>query len=454
MLNSFKRRFEEEFVLFFAVVKWTVLALLSGVVVGAAVALFVKLLNFGIGTARAVPSVWGYALLPIGLVVSTLMVRYLAPDASGHGTEKVVEAVHERGGKIDLKVVPVKMVTTIVTVACGGSAGKEGPSTQIAAGLMSALGTFMKFSEYDRRRLVVCGISAGFAAVFGTPVAGAVFALEVLYIGQILYDVIFPSFLSGVVAWRTALWLGLEYESFPISAANIPAFTLENFGWPVLAGVFFGLVSLVTVEVMNGCELFFHRLKTSIVVKALLGAAMILALAYFVGTEYFGLSDGAMAEILRGRSVSYWGWLWKILLTAITLSCGGSGGVVTPIFYVGAAAGAAFAQFFGLDTITYASWGLVAVLAGSANAPISATVMAAEFLGAPALPFAAIVCVTSFMIVGHRSVYPTQLISRPKSPILELTHVGSRIDTKNLTVIVLQKSPILRSIFVRTEVKK
>ena len=439
MFRAFKQRFAEELVLFYAVVKWTVLALISGVVVGAAVALFVKLLNLGIGVTGAAPSALGYVLLPIGLVASTVMVRYLAPDASGHGTEKVVEAVHERAGKIDLKVVPVKMITTIITVSCGGSAGKEGPSTQIAAGLMSALGTFMKFSDYDRKRIVVCGISAGFAAVFGTPVAGAVFALEVLYIGQILYDVIFPAFLSGVVAWRTALMLGLEYESFPIAAAHLPAFTLANFGWTVLAGVFFGLVSLCTVEIMNGFEGFFHKLKTSIVVKALLGAVMILALAYFVGGEYFGLSDRAMAEILRGRSVPYWGWLWKIMLTAITLSCGGSGGVVTPIFYIGAAAGAAFAQFFGLDTVAYASWGLVAVLAGSANAPVSATVMAAEFLGAQALPFAAIACVTSFMIVGHRSVYPTQLIARAKSPVLELTEAGGRIDKKGMTVLALRR---------------
>ena len=194
------RIFLEEFVLCYAVIKWTALAVLSGLVVGGAVSLFVELLEFSIGVAGKLTGIWHYAILPLGLAASTLMVHYLAPDASGHGTEKVVEAVHERAGQIDVKVVPVKMITTIVTVAAGGSAGKEGPATQIAAGLTSTLAKLLKFNDLDKKKLVVCGVSAGFAAVFGTPVAGAVFALEVLYIGQIFYDVLFASFLSGVVA--------------------------------------------------------------------------------------------------------------------------------------------------------------------------------------------------------------------------------------------------------------
>ena len=133
------RVFLEEFVLCYAVIKWTALAVLSGLVVGGAVSLFVKLLEFSIGEAGKLTGIWHYAILPLGLAASTLMVHYLAPDASGHGTEKVVEAVHERAGQIDVKVVPVKMITTIVTVAAGGSAGKEGPATQIAAGLTSTL---------------------------------------------------------------------------------------------------------------------------------------------------------------------------------------------------------------------------------------------------------------------------------------------------------------------------
>lgn len=436
--------FQEEFALWFAVGKWTILAVFSGIIVGAGVTIFVKLLEYSLELTSGFTTFWTYAALPIGLVASTLSVHYLAPDASGHGTEKVVEAVHERAGQIDLKVVPVKMLSTILTVAAGGSAGKEGPATQIAAGLTSTFARLMKFNDYDKKKLVVCGVSAGFAAVFGTPVAGAVFALEVLYIGKIFYDVLFPSFISGVVAWRTALRLGLRYTAFPIGA-NLPEYTFSNFGWALLAGVFFGLVALCFVELLDSCEKFFHDLKCSIVLKALLGSALIVIITWLVGPDYLGLGDRQTGAILNGQDVPYLAWLWKTLVTVITLACGGSGGVVTPIFYVGAAAGAAFANILGLNPVTYASWGMVGVLAGCANAPLSSTIMAVELFGGASAPFAAVFSVTAFIIVGHRSVYPSQLLERAKSSLLTFPQPGHRIDRKE-TVVDLDRSPFLHKL--------
>ena len=372
------------------------------------------------------------------------MVRYLAPDASGHGTEKVVEAVHERSGEIDVKVVPVKMITTIVTIAAGGSVGKEGPATQIAAGITSTLAKLLKLSDEDKKKLVVCGVSAGFAAVFGTPVSGAVVALEVLFIGQIFYDVLFPAFISGVVAWRVANALGMVYSVYPVQE-NLPAFSSSTFLWTVLAGAFFGLVSLCFVEIINLSEKWFHNLKISLVAKALLGAALILGVAFGVGDLYFGLGDGVVDNLLHGGSVPGFAFFWKIIITSLTLSCGGSGGVVTPIFFMGAASGAAFASFFGLNTIAYASWGLAGVLSGCANAPIASTIMAIELFGAQAAPFAAVVCVTSFMVVGHRSVYPSQLLSRSKSSLLEVKVPGLRVDVDE-TLPVPGRSPVIRRV--------
>jgi H+/Cl- antiporter ClcA len=454
VLNE-KRSFavlQEEFALIFAVLKWTALAIISGIIVGGGVTLFVEMLEFSIGLTSNLSKFWVYAALPLGLTASALSVHYLAPDASGHGTEKVVEAVHERAGDIELKVVPVKMLSTIFTVASGGSAGKEGPATQIAAGLTSTLARWMKFNDYDKKKLVVCGVSAGFAAVFGTPVAGAVFALEVLYIGKIFYDVLFPSFISGIVAWRTALWLGLKYGSFPIDAAAIP-YTLSNFGWAMLAGCFFGLVALCFVELMNFCDNFFNNLRWPLVGKALLGAALIALLIWQVGPEYLGLSDGAMAEILRGRSAPFFAWLWKTLVTVLTLACGGSGGVVTPIFYIGAAAGSAFAALCGLNTAVYAAWGMVGVLAGCANAPISSTIMAVELFGGATVPFAAVLCVTAFIIVGHRSVYPSQLLERTKSSLLVFPEPGQRIDQVKIQVDLF-RSPLLHKLHLHHKRKQ
>ena len=149
-----------------------------------------------------------FFLLPVGLFLSVVLTKYLAPDAEGHGTEKVIEAVHKHSGKINAAVVPVKIIATIITLASGGSAGKEGPCAQIGAGLSSIFADLFRFNESERKKLVICGISGGFAAVFGTPIAGAIFGVEVLFAGSILYDVLLPSFISGIMAYQVSKSLG------------------------------------------------------------------------------------------------------------------------------------------------------------------------------------------------------------------------------------------------------
>src|SRR5208283_1196583 len=164
-----KRRMIESSVLFISISKWIFLASCVGLVVGVSTTIFLKLLALGIGFASGYK--YYFLLLPFAFVVSVILVKYLAPEAEGHGTDKVIEAVHTRAGKMDPMVVPVKLAATIVTIALGGSAGKEGPCAQIGAGLSSGLADLLRFNNRDRKKLVICGISAGFATVFGTPIA-------------------------------------------------------------------------------------------------------------------------------------------------------------------------------------------------------------------------------------------------------------------------------------------
>jgi H+/Cl- antiporter ClcA len=192
-----RKRLSEASILFVSVVKWFALASVVGVLVGGSTALFLWCLRWSTEGLDGIP--FHYALLPIALFLSALIVKYLAPDAKGHGTEKVIEAIHQRGGIIKPLVVPVKLLATVVTLAAGGSAGKEGPCAQIGAGISSTLAGWFHFDETDRKKLVICGVSAGFATVFGTPVAGALFGVEVLAIGQLQYAVLFPSFVAGIV---------------------------------------------------------------------------------------------------------------------------------------------------------------------------------------------------------------------------------------------------------------
>jgi H+/Cl- antiporter ClcA len=173
-----KRHLIEESILFVSILKWVVIATGIGIIVGLSTALFLKLLDWSLAYSTSYP--YYFLLLPVGLLLSALAIQYLEPDAKGYGIEKVVEAVHKRGGKIYAAIVPVKLVTTIITIATGGSAGQVGPCGQIGASLSSFVADLFKLDDNDRKKLVICGLSAGFASVLGAPFAGAIFGVEVL----------------------------------------------------------------------------------------------------------------------------------------------------------------------------------------------------------------------------------------------------------------------------------
>jgi H+/Cl- antiporter ClcA len=204
-----RKKVIEGSVLFISILKWLFLATCVGILVGISTSVFLKLLGFGISATTR--HHFYFFILPEALFMSALIVKVFAPDAEGHGTEKIIEAVHRHSGKMKLAVVPVKLVATIITISFGGSAGKEGPAAQIGAALTSAFSRLLRFGDRDRKKLVICGISAGFATVFGTPIAGVLFGVEVLFVGTMLYDVLLPSFVAGIVGYQVSSSLGVTY---------------------------------------------------------------------------------------------------------------------------------------------------------------------------------------------------------------------------------------------------
>jgi len=406
-----KKTVFEESVLFISIIKWLFLASCVGVIVGLSTSVFLKLLEMSIAfTGRGR---YYFLLLPFALFSSSLLVRYLAPDAQGHGTEKVIEAVHRNSGKIKPMVVPVKLVATIITIALGGSAGKEGPCAQIGGGLSSIFAGFLKFEDKDRKKLVICGISAGFASVFGTPIAGAIFGVEVLVVGSLLYDVLLPSFVSGIVSYQISSALGIAYFHEPISF--VPVFSSLIFIKVCIGGLFFGLCSLVFIEILHHTERMGHKIRIWRPYKGLLGGLLLIILAFIFSTRYLGLGLETIKDSLEGGSVSPAAFLLKIVFTSITLSFGGSGGIVTPIFFIGSTAGNLFGNIIGSDPAVFAAIGLVSLLAGAANTPISASIMAVELFGPSVGPYAAIACIISFLMTGHRSVFLSQMLVTTKS---------------------------------------
>lgn len=405
-------RLEEQTAIFFSIVKWIILAVIIGILVGLSTTLFLKLLNISSAFTNKIP--YYYLSIPFIFVLSAWIINKLAPKAKGHGTEKVIEAIHRRSGRTPILVVPVKLFTTVITIASGGSVGKEGPCGQIGAGLASFFSDIFHLKDSDRKKLAICGISAGFAAVFGTPISGAIFGLEVLYVGTVMYDVMLPSFISGIIAFQVCSSFGISY--FHTSIFFTPEFSNAFFMKVMFAGIFFGLISFLFIESFRSVEKWVKRWKMKEYTRNFIGGIALVGFIFLFSTRYCGLGINVVEGMLNNKEPAFWyDFLLKILFTIATLAFGGSGGVVTPTFFIGAAAGSFFAQVMGLDITTFAAIGMVSLLSGTTNTPIAASIMGVELFGGALAPYAAISCVISFLMTGHRSIYPSQILSIAKS---------------------------------------
>jgi H+/Cl- antiporter ClcA len=434
-----RKRLLEEGTLFVSVLKWSVIATFIGGLVGTATSVSLIALNYT--SAIVSTTKFYYFSLPVALALSAVLIKYLAPEAEGHGTEKVIEAIHERSGRISVAVIPIKLVASVITIAFGGSAGKEGPCAQIGAGISSSVASIFRMSDDDRKKIVICGISGGFASVFGTPIADALFGIEVLYVGQMLYDVLLPSFVSGLTAYYVSSNMGIKY--FHHAITFVPSFTQKVFWETVLAGVFFGIVSLILIEMLHLVSRFFNKIGGSIYKKALLGGTVIAFLGFFVSSEYLGLGMSGIENMLAGKNYPWYSFLAKAFTTSITLSSGGSGGIITPIFFIGVSAGNLVSRILHVDPATFASMGMVAVLSGCANTPIAASVLAIELFGAKIAPYAALACVVSFIMSGHRSVYPSQKLGIRKSASIKVKLLEGVEDIQTIEVET-RKGGVLR----------
>ena len=405
------KRLAEHGILIASVVKWVFLATIVGIVAGAGAALFLKLL--GISSDATGRYSYYFLIMPVAFLLSAQLIHRLSPDAEGHGTEKVVEAVNKSRGRIKAAVVPVKALTTIITIAAGGALGKEGPCAQIGAGLASMFAGIFRFGDTDRRKLVICGIGAGFAAVFGTPIGGAFFGVEVLAIGSLSYDVLLPSLIAGVVGYQMAAYLGVHYL-YHIYKSPLP-FDSVIFAKVILAGMFFGLCSIMLIEISRLGEYFSEKWNLRRSWKPVLGGLILAGMAILFSRKYLGMGLESIDASLSGKHQPVDAFALKSVFTSLTLAFGGSGGIVTPVFFIGSTAGAAFAQLLGLDIALFAAIGLVAVLAGAANTPLAAGIISIELFGPTVAPYAIVACAVSYLVTGHRSLFPAQRLAVSKS---------------------------------------
>jgi H+/Cl- antiporter ClcA len=342
------------------------------------------------------------------------------------GNNLIVDQIHAPGGGVPLRMAPLIFAGTIVTHLCGGSAGREGTAVQLGGSLASAVARLCRLEAAGVRILLMAGIAAGFGAVFGTPLAGAVFALEVLAIGRVEYAGLVPCLLAALVGdWSCRAW-GIHHTAYAVAAASASA----SDGWQVepillakaaIAGVAFGLTALIFAEANHALGGAFRRMIPSGPLRAALGGGVVIALVYLCGTRaYLGL--GVWSAIpgdptlpgFFGPQVDAWSWAFKLLFTVVTLSAGFKGGEVTPLFFIGAALGNALAGLLHAPIGLFAGLGFVAVFAGAANVPLACTIMGIELFGsAQAVPIA-VACFVAYVCSGHTGIYLSQRIAVPK----------------------------------------
>jgi H+/Cl- antiporter ClcA len=388
-----------------------------------------KALDYCVGVTGQYP--YYFLLLPVALLISSALTKYLASEAEGHGTAVIIDALHKRAGKIKPLTVLVKLVATLITIASGGSAGKEEPGAQLGAGLSSLFADLLKFDDRDRRKLVICGVSAGFASVFGTPIGGAIFGVEVLFIGSLMYDVLLPAFIAGIVSYQVSAALGTTYFYSPLQFA--PVFSGFFLVQVIVAGIFFGIVALLLIEVFNLFKKAAERLPGWTPVRGIIGGAALVLFTLAFSTQYLGLGLQTIQATLQGQPTVWYAFLLKIVSTSITLGFGGTGGIITPIFFIGSTSGSVFAQVFGLNSATFAAIGLVAVLAGTTNTPIAASIISVELFGPAVAPYAAVACIVSYVMSGHRSIYPSQVLVTEKSRSIQV-QIGKEVAKGEPTV--------------------
>jgi H+/Cl- antiporter ClcA len=423
---AFRWRSNRHFALLLALVKWSALGSAVGALSGSASALFLLALAGATAFRESHPALlWG---LPFaGIAISFLYSRYGKSVEAGNNL--LLERIHNPEATIPFRMAPLVLLSTVVTHLFGGSAGREGTAVQMGGTFASLLQAPFRLSRFDHRILIMSGISAGFGSVFGTPLAGTLFGMEVLTVGRMSYEGLFPCFVAGLVGDIVCRAWGVQHTVYHV--AIFPALDAWRWALVVLVGALSAGASIGFVTLTHAVGHFAKTHLRQPWARPLIGGSLLIVLTYLCGTRaYLGLSLPLIERSFTAEGVFWGAFALKILFTALTLGTGFKGGEVTPLFCIGATLGSAVARATGQPTAFFAALGFVAVFAGATNTPFACIVMGIELFGSALTLPLAVACIVCYLLSGDRGIYPAQRIHTPKTAAETTPDSSSQSDTE------------------------
>ncbi len=408
--------------------KWILICVLIGVISGSASAFFLVSLDWV--TQFREGNNWIIWLLPMGGLAIGLLYHYYGKDVM-KGNNLLLEEYENPKKTIPIKMAPMVLIGTLITHLFGGSAGREGTAVQMSGAIADQFSRLSsraqsrgKLNNHDRKTLIILGISAGFASVFGTPLAGALFALELLYFSTISFRSSVFSFVVAYIAYFTVELWNVKHTLYPILA--IPAVTLNNLIWVIIVGVLFGLTAMLFSRTTHLWGRLFSKYIQYAPVRPFVGGLILAVAIYLIGTtKYIGLGIPTIVESFS-KTNEWYDFILKIAFTGFTLGAGFKGGEVTPLFFIGATLGSALSLIVPLPIALLAGLGFVAVFSGATHTPIACTVMGMELFGTESVLFIGIACVVAYFCSGSIGIYNSQIVKGAKHKLYQ------RIKRQNL----------------------
>lgn len=408
--NGLKSEFKNLLERFCVLVKWLICSFITGILIGLVGVGVVKSINWV--TAVRTDNYYMFLLLPVAGLI-TVFLYQITGRKDDIGTNAVLDATkNER--VIHITTAPLIIISTVLTHLAGGSSGREGAALQFGGALGEGLGKLFKFTEKkDKTIIILAGMSAAFSAVFGLPVAAAIFPMEVVTVGVMHYSAFVPCAIASLTANRVAILCGCEVETYTIPRVGNVSF--HSVASMLVVAILSAIISMIFCFLLHYVQEKAEHLLPNAYLRVVIGSAVLIGLTFIFGTAYNGLGGNIIKAAIEEEQAEPLAFALKMLFTVITLSVGFKGGEIVPSFFIGATFGCVAGHILGFSPSLCAALGLISVFCGATNCPVSSLLIAYELFGSNNIKYFLAAIGVTYVISGYFSLYHTQEIAQSKT---------------------------------------